>query len=734
MFDRKRSVAPLGALVLALAFLSYMPQRAAAGAFTSPAAVPTVVESVDDLKTKALTADLPLLLHKVIDHGAIPGETRLERLQLVLKRSAARQAALDQLVADQLDKGSAQYHQWLAPGDFAARFGPAQSDIDKTVAWLQSHGFGVDEIGADHMSIAFTGTAYQVKSAFKTELHAVVTRDGSAHTANSSAPVIPAALAGVIEGVTLSNFFPRPTVHPAGAVARDAKTGTYKITKPAPGFTFPTNEYGTFYAVAPADLATIYNITPARAGTTGNIYGPDGNPLALTGKGVSLIVAEQSDIKTGDWTEFRKLYGLSGYAGKLTVVHPGGCTDPGFIPDEGEAALDAEWSGAVAPDAQIVFASCAETATTFGVMTTLENIVSHGPKAAAISVSYGGCEAGNGLAFQSQWTNLVERAAAEGYSVFISAGDGAGAGCDNFDTASYATGGLAVNGLASNIYDTAAGGTDFSDFADNAIPTYWSNKNGPSLGSAKSYIPEIPWDDSCAGKVLIQYLGAVGPITFCNSPEGSGLLDIIGGSGGKSLYYAKPAWQNIGVLGVPKDGARDLPDVSLFASSGFWQHLYVFCMSDTNQGGAPCSTTNGDDIIDSAGGGTSFVAPILAGIQALVAQEAGGSVGNAAPIYYRLAKLQFDTPYLLSTCKSDLGVNISPACVFNEITRGDNALPCLKGTPNCYTSLASTEGIGVLSTSTSAEDPAFPAQLGYSYAVGLGSINITNLLINYLYP
>ena len=651
----------------------------------------------------------------------------------MLKRSDARQAALDKLVADQLDKRSAQYHRWVAPEEFAATFGPADSDVLKTEAWLQAHGFSVDEVASDHMSIAFTGTASQVKNAFKTELHTVVTRDGKAHTANTSAPVIPAALSGVVRGVTLSNFFPRPTVHPSGAVARDAKTGTYKITKPAPGFTFPTSQYGTFYALAPADLATIYNITPARAGTTGNIYGPDGNPLALTGKGVSLIVAEQSDIKASDWQEFRKLYGLSGYAGSLKMVHPGGCKAPGFIPDEGEAALDAEWSGAVAPDAEVVFASCAGTATTFGVMTTLANLVSHGPKAAAISISYGGCEVGNGLAFQSEWTNLVERAAAEGYSVFVSAGDGAGAGCDNFDTAAFATGGLAVNGLASNPYDTAAGGTDFSDAADNTIPTYWSTKNGPGLGSAKSYVPEIPWDSSCAGKVLLQYLGAVGPIHYCNEPNNP-LLDIVGGSGGKSLFYAKPSWQNIGVLGMPKDGARDLPDVSLFASSGFWQHLYVFCMSDVNEGGAPCSTTNGDDILASAGGGTSFVAPILAGVQALVVQEAGANVGNAAPVYYQLAKLQFDTPYLLSTCKSDSGNSISPACVFNEITRGDNALPCLKGTPNCFTSAASTAGIGVLSTSASAEDPAFPAGLGYSYAVGLGSINITNLLINYLYP
>jgi len=734
VFDRK----PSSALLSALALIGCLSEPAGAASFASPAAVPAVVDAIDDSKTAPLSHDVPLSMHKVTDNGEISEDTRLERVQLVLKRSDARQAALDKLVADQLDRTSPQYHHWLAPEEFAASFGPAESDVEKTVAWLQGHGFTVDEIAADRMSIAFTATAGQIKSVFKTELHAVVTEDGKAHTANKAAPVIPVALSAVVDGVTLSNFFPKPTSQAVGAVARNAKTGKYSVTQPAPKFTVPAGSDGTFYAVAPADLATIYNFNQARLGAP-YFFDAKGNSLPITGKGVSLIVAEQSDIKTSDWTNFRKLFGLSTYtSGSLKVIHPGGCKDPGFIPDEGEAALDAEWSSAAAPDAEIIFASCAETPTTFGVMTTLQNLVSHGPKAAAISISYGGCEIDNGLAFLHEWTGLVEEAAAEGYSVFVSAGDNASAGCYS---GGIANGGLGVNGLASNPYDTVAGGTDFSDGADNDYGTYWSATNGPTLGSAKSYIPEIPWDDSCASSVTVKALHAIGPINNCNEPNlDSYYLLPIGGAGGKSLYYAKPSWQNIGVLGVPTDGARDLPDVSLFASNGIWGHFLVFCMSDLNEYGAPCSTTNVNDILASAAGGTSFVAPILAGVQALVVQNSNGNVvnvGNAAPAYYALAKLQFETPYLLSTCKSNNGANISPACVFNEITRGDNALPCLAGTPNCYSDAASTSGIGVLSTSQSAEDPAFPAQPGYSYAVGLGSINVTNLLINYynyLYP
>ena len=728
MFTEKLPIAMASAFALAM----LLSESAAAASFAAPAAVPTVTSKIDDAEVRSLEFDSPLSHHKVTDNGALAEDTVLERLQLVLKRSDERQAALDKLVADQLDKKSPEYHHWVASEDLATVFGPAQSDIQKTVDWLTRRGFTIDETAPDHMSIAFTGTVSQVKSTFKTDLHGVVAEDGKVHTANMSAPAIPAALAGVVRGVTLSNFFPKPTSQKVGAVQRNNKTGRYSVTKRAPQFTIPAGSDGTFYAVAPADLAKIYNFNEARRGAP-FFFDQNGNSLPLTGKGVSLIVAEQSDIKTSDWQTFRKLYGLSGYtAGSLKVVHPGGCKDPGFIPDESEAALDAEWSSAAAPDAEIIFASCAQTPTTFGVMTTLQNLVSHGPKAAAISISYGGCEIANGLSFTYEWSSLVEEAAAEGYSVFVSAGDSAGAGCYTSEE-SPADGGLGVNALASNPYDTAAGGTDFGDASENTTSTYWSSKNGANLGSALSYIPEIPWDDSCASSVLVTYLGAKGPIDLCNQ-SGDPYLNIVGGGGGKSLYFAKPAWQKVGVRGMPKDGARDLPDVSLFASNGAWGHFYVFCMSDANEGGSPCSTTNLNDILGSAAGGTSFVAPILAGVQALVVQEAGGNVGNAAPVYYQLAKLQFDAPYLLSTCKSNQGASISPACVFNEITRGNNAVPCLAGTPDCYTNSASTAGIGVLSTSLSVEDPAFPTDLGYSYAVGLGSINVTNLLLNYLNP
>ncbi len=695
---------PLRTLFAGAALCAAAATSVYASALVTPAAVPMVTKPVDDNVAVALDYDAPLSAHNVHDKGALAASTRLEHVQLVLNLPPARKAALEQLVKDQHDRTSANFRHWVSPAEFGKLFGAADADIEKVTAWLSSHGLTVDKVDANKMSIDFAGTADQISKAFKTEVHTVVTADGESHLANASAPSIPAALSGVVHGVTLSNFFPRP------------------LLKRAPQFTVPSGE-GTFYAVTPTDFATIYDETQLFDGSS-----EFGAPI--TGQGVTVIVAEQTDIKRGDWNTFRSIFGLSGYPGTLTFLHPGGCADPGFTGDEVEAAIDAEWSSAAAPGANIIEASCAGTATTFGVMTTLDGLVNGGPAAAAISISYGGCELGNGLSFLTQWTGLIEQASVEGYSVFVSTGDDLSALCSSSGTV--ATLGLNVNGLASNIYDTATGGTDFEDTALKENSLYWSKKNDPTKGSALSYIPEIPWNNSCASSILYTFYGATDPISFCNSSAGANhSQDYVGASGGASVYYAKPSWQSTSVLGVANDKSRDLPDISMFAANGIWNHFYLECMSDKSEGGVNCSTSNINDILGSAYGGTSFTAPIMAGITALLVEVEGVNVGNLAPELYMLAADQFNNAKLLTSCQSKKGATSSKACVFHEVTQGDIAAPCASGTANCFSNSESTEGVGVLSTSTKKEQIAYKAQSGWSFAVGLGTLDITNLLYSY---
>jgi subtilase family serine protease len=673
----------------------------AASAASLPPAAPLVKGPVDDSVITSLTGDLPHALATARDQGKLDDRTALPHIRLELKRPADRQAALDKLAHDQQVRGSAVYRKWLTPAELRA-YGPAQADIDKVTAWLVSHGLTVHGISPSGMSIVFGGSAKQVATAFHTELHTVM-HGLEAHIANVSAPAIPSALAPVVTGVTLANFFPKP-----------------QFAKVTPAITQGTSN-GTFYAVGPADFDTIYNINPLLG--SNNFYG-----APITGAGVTVAVVEQTIIKTKDWNRFRQEFGLTGYAGTLTQTHPGGCTAPGFTGDEVEAALDAEWASAPAPDAAIIEASCATVAPLdFGVETALTNLVEGGTTATIFSISYGGDEAANGLSFEQGWVNLLEEGAAEGISIFVSSGDSG----SSADEGSIDVDGLFVNGLADSAYNVSVGGTDFYDTALGQDTKYWRPTDKAYGSSAISYVPEIPWNNGCSSSILWKFVGATDAISLCNDTTFTGGQNNIGGSGSQSVYYPKPDWQLTSVPGMPNDGVRDQPDVSLFAANGLWGHFYVYCMSDAKEGGAPCVYT-GNNIFNNAAGGTSFASPAFAGVTALIQQTIGSALGNVGPELYTLAQAQYTNPYLLTNCNATLGNKISSACVFNDIRNGDIVEPCYKGSPNCSISKESTNGIGILAIKPgSGEGLAYLAGPGYSVATGLGTVNVTNLLYNY---
>ena len=171
----------------------------------------------------------------------------------------------------------------------------------------------------------------------------------------------------------------------------------------------------------------------------------------------------------------------------------------------------------------------------------------------------------------------------------------------------------------------------------------------------------------------VQVLWVHERLSFCNSTIGANFLDLGGGSGAPSFVYSKPYWQT-NVPGIPNDGKRDLPDVSLFASNAFWQHAVLFCMSDAAQGGAPCDYTNPTDTLFNSAGGTSFTAPQFASIQALINQKAGAPQGNPDPIFYNLARANTEALPTRTRVTSQLqciaGQKIVSSCVFHDVTAG----------------------------------------------------------------
>jgi subtilase family serine protease len=674
-----------------------------AGAVAARAAPPVatvMVSQVDDATVAALPGDRPGALKVVSDMGTLPAAAELPEIRLELKRPAALQAALDQLVQQQQNKASPEYHHWLTPAELRA-YGPAQADIDQVTEWLVRQGLTVNSVARSGMEIDFGGSAAAVGRAFHTEMHGVTLR-GEAHISNLSAPSMPAALLPVVAGVTLNNFFPKPMMRRA-----------------RPSLTAPTPE-GTFYAVTPPDFATIYNANP--------LFNGSALGIPITGAGVTVALVEQTRIRPADVATFRTSFGLSGYGGTLTQEAPGGCTPPGFTGDEGEAALDAEWAGSTAPGATLLEAECATVPPLyFGVETALQNLVEGGTTATVFSISYGGNEGESGYAFEDGWANLVEEAAAEGIAVFVSTGDSGVSTSEG----GFSGDGLFVNGLSDTAYNTAVGGTDFLDTALGQNSAYWYSGNSATGQSAKSYIPETPWNNSCASQV-IAYLNTTTPAQLCAQQPTIGQAGV-GGSGSQSVFFTKPNWQLTTIPGMPNDNRRDQPDVSLFAANGIFNHFYLLCMSDTNEGGSACNYHNVDDLLGNAAGGTSFGAPAFAGIAALIQQTSmlegvqTAQSGNLAPVFYKLAAAQYANTLARSTCNSSLGNKISGGCTFYNVTVGNNAEPCLPGTVDC---VGGGAGAGILYNREVTSKAAYPAQLGYSLAAGLGTVNVTNLVIS----
>jgi subtilase family serine protease len=147
----------------------------------------------------------------------------------------------------------------------------------------------------------------------------------------------------------------------------------------------------------------------------------------------------------------------------------------------------------------------------------------------------------------------------------------------------------------------------------------------------------------------------------------------------------------------------------------------LFCYSDTDFGGVPCSTGL------FGAGGTSFASPIVAGFQSLVNQFTGSAWGNPNPVLYSLARTEYGASGKAS-CNSSLGNAVSSGCTFYDVTLGDNDAVCVAGTPNCY---APSGALGVLSTSTSSYHPAFTTTTGWDFATGIGTINANNLVKNW---
>lgn len=515
------------------------------------------------------------------DTGLADSSLVLPRITLHLGMTPLQQSELQALLSAQQTPGSGQYHQWLTPEQFGARFGANDSDIQKISAWLEDQGFSDIEVARGRNAISFSGTAQQVEMAFGTTLHRLIV-NGTAHYANLTDPVLPAALKGVIQGIRgLNDFRPRPQLIRKRAVFRPHFTSS--IT----GNTF----------LSPGDFATIYNVNP--------IYNS-----GLDGSAQTIAVAGQSDIQLSDIEAFRSAAGLPSNDPEVIVTG----TDPGTNSgDESEADLDLEWAGAIAKNAHIVYVNSknAFTSVDYAVQNNLADV---------LVISYGTCESSVGSASANSIDADFQQANAQGMTVVAASGDDGAADCDEGPSGgtppATASQGLAVDFPASSAHVTGIGGTTFNEGSG----SYWQPKSSTDIvSSALSYIPEVAWNDSGVNG----YLSASG--------------------GGASSFFPKPSWQ--AGQGVPSDGKRDVPDVSFSASPDHDGYLICSSDDDDPSKGTGGKCVDGfrdsEQYFDVVGG-TSAGVPAMGGIVALLDQQLGGRQGNINAKLYTIASVSSD--------------------------------------------------------------------------------------------
>jgi hypothetical protein len=581
------------------------------------------------------------------DLGALGEDTQVAGVTLVFNRTAAQQTALETLLAAQQDPASPLYHQWLTPVQFGQQFGMSDTDLAAVESWLTGQGFSIVGVTPAKDRLTFSGTARQVNAAFGTSLHRYRS-DSRVDYAPSTDLALPGALAPMVAAVLhVSTFRPHAMVKAAPVVAK-------------PDYTTANNAQ---HFLTPKDVATMYDVNTTYS-------------AGFTGTGQSIAIAGETYIQLADVQNFQTAAGLTANLPTL-VLEPNTGGSATYEGDEFESDIDVEYASGMAPGANVMLVYTGDSPN-YGVFDAFDYAIEEN-LAPVVSISYGSCEPLFGQANANAANNLFQQAAAQGQTLIASAGDEGSTNCfgytdNNGNALSAATQQqLAINFPADSPYVTAIGGTQMAAGTYGAgASQYWASASSTAVpNSLLSYVPEVVWNET------------------------STTYGLASGGGGISTLFTIPSYQK---ALVSNQNFRLNPDISLQASVG--SPGYLACTSDPSayangQTSADCA----QGIYDTTGkyvtraGGTSFGAPIFAGLMAVLNQvKHGTGQGAVNTTLYSLA-----------------GNTTTYASVYHDITSGNNGCAALTG----YCTAGLTQ---------------YQAGAGFDEATGLGTIDFGNLL------
>ena len=541
--------------------------------------------------------------------------------------------------------GSPQFGKFLTPAQFHARFDPSPEVVHAAVAHLLQAGLAA-RVEAGNL-IRVSGDAQAMDRAFGASLHLYdVAAHGESAGYRFHAPTrtpqvtSPAVAANVVAIIGLDDS-PRFRPHLQRGIGSRGSTALPGVSVlKVPSTTHPPGDWTV------TDFAQYYNVQP--------LYAQN-----VLGQGRTVGIVTLASFTPGDAFAYWNLVGLTVDPNRLTVVDIDG--GPGAPSDDSgsvETTLDVEQSGGLAPAANVVVYQAPNTDQAFFdafVRAVNDN------QAETVSVSWGLWEwfdatqvtvtvGSSTVAFMQALDDVLLQGAVQGQSFFASSGD-AGAYDPNdprvFPVPRY-TRTLGVDHPSSSPYIVASGGT--------TLP-------GPQvfvLPDGSHFTVHVPRERVWGWDYLIPLCAVLG-----FNPISCGIFPA-GGGGGVSSFVPLPFYQtlvptrttepnqvlidrlgNRTIVALPGGYAgRNMPDVSMNADP---ETGYIVVYT---------SSVDGNQTVLEFGGGTSFVAPQLNGVAALLGQSVNKRLGL------------FNVP--LYAAASSPGAYSGAAAPLRDIMFGDN--------------------------------------------------------------
>lgn len=490
-----------------------------------------------------------------------------QQISVMLALPSSDPAGLSDFAHHVSTPGDPLYRQYITAQEFAQKFGGNADDYFYLKNWALANGLQISQESGSRINLVVRGSVSQFEKIFHTRLNTYRAPDGEIFYSAGINPMVPAEIGSRVSGVIglTSGKAAAPLARIAKVLGENPQVRSDKMRADTAGGTGPGGTYGA------KDLRTAYSIP-----TFGTLS-----------KNTVIAVFEQGGYKLSD----TDVYFQKNHLPKVKQISIAVDNSPIQVePDvEVEACLDIDTIIGINPNvAEVLVYIDDYNNEPFNVaLPAAITAVANDNKAQILSISYGQDEGAQGAIAMEAENTALQQCAAEGITVFASAGDNGAYGGLSYQPYN-------VSDPASQPYVTGVGGTTLY------------------TGPGELYVSEQAWNDLGNGG------GATG--------------------GGISSYWSIPSYQsNLPPSGyVTANGGsatmRNVPEVAAVADPRTGVGVYV-----KDQGGWVQV------------GGTSLSCPIWAGylstINAAFNYAGIGNLGFFNPALYSIGSAEFFAGY-----------------------------------------------------------------------------------------